>query len=1014
MKSRLRFILVVALCCISGISFIYAQGTTGAMTGTVTTEGSPLAGATVTANSPAMQGTRVTVTGEGGGFSFPSLPPGQYTVVFELDGMTTITKTTTVGLTQTSRVEADLRVSAVAEAITITASAPAVLESANVGSNFTSELIDDLPVARTIRATVLLAPGVNTGGPGNQISISGAPSYDNVFLVNGVVVNENLRGQPHSLFIEDAIQETSVLTGGGISAEYGRFTGGVVSTLTKSGGNEFTGSFRDSFSNPEWTEKTPFVNAVTGARQADPPDILNEVFEATLGGFVLRDRLWFFLAGRQAEGPPSGVNSPQRFTAVTNLPYNNTVDEKRYEGKLTGQVTSKHSLVASYLDVSLVETNNAFTPIADLDSIVASRELPNSLASLSYHGIFTSNLLVEAQYAEKEFAFIGSGGKLTDRINGTWIQTSIPAVVRYNAPVFCGVCSNELRNNDSWLLKGTYYLTTRSLGNHSVILGVEEFAETRLANNFQSASQFQITTGTSTVVGTTLYPRFDSNTRIIYRPILESSPGTDLATQSLFLNDKWDLNQHLSFNLGVRYDQNDGKDASGNTVSDDSAISPRLGATFDIAGNGRHRINASYARYVAKIADGNVAGGSQAAGNPAYFLYFYGGPAINPAGTPTGSLLDPHQALTQLFAWFDTIGGVANRDLLAGTFIPGFGARFEGPLTSPSVDEITLGYGTQLGATAYARVDGILREWQDFYGRRLNLGTGQITDPFGIRGDVGVIETNNDFIREYEGAQLQFGWRPWKLNIGGNYTWARLTGNDEGEAAGTATSPNTPLALYYPEYLGYERRLPEGYLDGDQRHRATAWVSYDLPTFIGNFNVSLLQRYNSGQAYSAIGSIDASGRSAGTAYVGLPSNPGYTLSQIGTSHSYYFSERGAYRTQDWTATDVALNYALPIWKVQLFLSADMDNIFEEDAVIDLAASRINTTVRTRRSAGAASGLSAFNPFTATPIECPQGAPAATCTSLGANWQLDPNFGRANSADGYQTQRTYRFSAGIKF
>jgi len=75
-----------------------------------------------------------------------------------------------------------------------------------------------------------------------------------------VVVNENLRGQPHNLFIEDAIQETTVVTTG-ISAEYGRFTGGVVSTLTKSGGNEFTGSFRDSMTNPNWTETPDFPGA---------------------------------------------------------------------------------------------------------------------------------------------------------------------------------------------------------------------------------------------------------------------------------------------------------------------------------------------------------------------------------------------------------------------------------------------------------------------------------------------------------------------------------------------------------------------------------------------------------------------------------------------------------------------------------------------------------------------------------------------------------------------------------
>jgi len=141
---------------------------------------------------------------------------------------------------------------------------------------------------------------VNPNGVNRQITINGGPSYDNVFMVNGVVVNENLRGQPHSLFIEDAIQETAVMTAG-ISAEYGRFTGGVVSTLTKSGGNNFSGSFRDSLNNPSWTKTADYSGATKGV------DTTNQVYEATLGGRVIKDRLWFFGAGRKAKDQPTEV-----------------------------------------------------------------------------------------------------------------------------------------------------------------------------------------------------------------------------------------------------------------------------------------------------------------------------------------------------------------------------------------------------------------------------------------------------------------------------------------------------------------------------------------------------------------------------------------------------------------------------------------------------------------------------------------------------------------------------------
>ena len=79
-------------------------------------------------------------------------------------------------------------------------------------------------------------------------------SFESLYLVNGVNVNENLRGQANNLYIEDAVQETMVATDG-ISAEYGRFSGGVVNVITKSGGNRFSGSFRDSLYNDDWRAK---------------------------------------------------------------------------------------------------------------------------------------------------------------------------------------------------------------------------------------------------------------------------------------------------------------------------------------------------------------------------------------------------------------------------------------------------------------------------------------------------------------------------------------------------------------------------------------------------------------------------------------------------------------------------------------------------------------------------------------------------------------------------------------
>ena len=997
----IRSVAMAAAILLVSISAL-AQGTTGTISGTVTHEGSPLPGATVTISSPNLQGVRTTVTGETGGYVFPGIPPGEYVVRVEMMGMQTTTRTVRVGVATSARADANLRLTSVAEAITVTASAPAVVETTEVATNITARTVDELPMARTVGATALLAPGVQTAfGRANQLNISGAPGYDNLILVNGVVVQENLRAQIHNLFIEDAIQETTVLQGG-ISAEYGRFTGGVVSTLTKSGGNEFSGSLRDSLTNPSWKEKTPWAN------QADPVDELSEVYEATLGGYVLRDRLWFFAAGRSVE------SAEQRFTSISNIAYTLGQEETRMEGKLTGRIGANHNLVASYLDVKNDITNNWFGTIYDTRSLYNQGQ-PNSLATLHYNGILTSNLLLEASYSQKDFTFVGGGAPTRDRIEGTLLVDTSNGSRRYWSPTFCGVCSDEERNNDSWIAKGTYYLNTASLGGHTIVGGVENFAETRLVNNHQSGSDFRILSGTVRDGNAVMFgphggpfPVFTSGTIVQWNPILFVSPGSDLQTRSIFVNDRWDLNQNFSFNIGLRYDKNDATDSFGNVVSDDSAFSPRVGVTYDVFGNGRTRVNATYGRYVSKIMDGNVGGAASPAGNPASITFFYRGPDIN---VGDGPYLGPAEALTAMWAAFDaaypnlSTSNYLDHPWFRSASIPGASTVFVEPIVSPAMDEITLGVGTALFGSAFVRADYIMRDWNNFYQNLLTLETGKTADG---RGDRSIMRNTDELVREYRGVHLQAGWRPSRYNLGASYTYATLRGNDGSEASATATSPNATLAGWYPEYLGYSQRLPIGSLDGDVRHRLKTWAGVDIPLgFIGRINVSALHTFASGEAYGASGTIDASGRT--TPFAGSPTNPGYTLSRLGDQHTYWFTDRDGFRTPNFNRTDLALNYTLPVWRVQVFAQAEMFNVFDNAEV-----TTPNSTVRTRRSAGANSGLVSFNPFTDTPIECPQGAAASQCSSMGAHWQKGPQFGQPTGPTSYQDPREYRFSLGLRF
>src|SRR5213078_275243 len=178
--------------------------------------------------------------------------------------------------------------------VTVEGNAPAPVTEVQTSANIRSDDINRLPMGRTPYLAAELMAGVTTNTPStNQITIYGGFAYDNVFLIDGVDVNDNLLGTSNDLYIEDAIGEVQVLTSG-VSAEYGRFSGGVVNIITKSGGNTLSGAYRTNFTRPSWTSETPFEKA-NGIQRGKPttanPFITNKLStftELTAGGPVMR------------------------------------------------------------------------------------------------------------------------------------------------------------------------------------------------------------------------------------------------------------------------------------------------------------------------------------------------------------------------------------------------------------------------------------------------------------------------------------------------------------------------------------------------------------------------------------------------------------------------------------------------------------------------------------------------------------------------------------------------------
>lgn len=976
-------LLVSGLVLASLASATWGQGNpTAKLGGRVTSGGMPVAGVTVTVDSANLQGTRSTVTSGNGDYLFPALPPGEYDVSFELEGMQTLTLRARLSAAQASTLDAQMDVAAVEEEIVVTGNYE-ISGGSQASTTYSQALIEDLPVGRAINDIVALTPGVKTTGPikaagQGAISVGGAVSFENLYMVNGVVVNENLRGGAMDLFIEDAIQETTTATSG-VSAEYGRFSGGVVNVITKSGGNTFSGSLRTSFTNQKWEEKTPLTTVQT--------DDVIPVYEATLGGPALRDRLWFFLAGRDFE------RLTTTNTSVTNIPYSTGQDEQRYEGKLTFSPSVSHTFVGSYMKLDELQPGNAFTPIMDLRSVY-DRETPEELLALNYTGALTSNLFVTGQYSEREFAFIGSGSRFTDRIFGTLLLDRSRNNSRYWSPTFCGVCSDELRNNENALLKASYFLSSESLGSHDLVAGYDWFNDIRRADNHQSGSDYRVL-GTSAILqGGEIYPVFNNNgsTIIQFNPIAQESRGTNFETHSMFVNDSWRVGDSLTASIGVRYDRNDGANAAGATVVDDAKISPRLALAWDPLG-GDAVFHLSYGTYVAAIAN-SQADASSVGGSPATYQWLYRGPNINT--TPGAPLVGPEEALAILFGWFDAAGGPFNGLAPSSTSIPGVNLRIGDDLKSPSVDEIALGGSFRIADRGLLRVDVVRRDYADFYAERLDLTTGQVINPAtGRPVDLRLVENNDSlYERYYNGVHTQFRFPINKIvTVGGNYSWSQAKGNFEGENRGSG--PIRATGGVYPEYLDLAWNSPEGYLSVDQRHRASLYGIFTIfDTERQSLRGSLLGSYGSGLPYSAIGNVRTAAFVANPGYASPPANV-----------TYYFSDRGEFRTPDVYRVDLSLNYSVRLGRIELFIAPEVINVTDEQRIDTTDTAFFNTQVFTQDNTGATSCNGApcqgFDPFTTAPVE-------------GVHWAKGPNFGAATNPNAFQQPRTYRFSVGLRF
>ncbi|HEV7238521.1 MAG TPA: TonB-dependent receptor [Thermoanaerobaculia bacterium] len=1010
---RFRFpravVTFAVLLLIAGSAFAQAT-TTGAISGTTSSsDGVAIPGVTVTVTSPVLMGPRTAYSGDNGDYIIRGLPPGKYTAEYTMEGMASVKRSLDIELGQTSKIDVAMALSATSEAITVTADAPTLLTTTQLGSNFNNEELQELPIPRTggggfLANIAAMSPGVtqNTFN-GGQVRINGAFGYDNVFLVDGTDVNDNLFGTAHNLFIEDAIQETQVMTGG-VSAEYGRFTGGVVNVVTKSGGNEFSGSARADVSNGAWRDETPVELTPRASKNS-------YIYSGTLGGPIVRDRLWFFVAGRQ-DNTTEARNLP-----ITNIPYQFTLENPRWEVKATGSI-SNHSLQVSYLDNETTQANNIGLAGRTMDpQAFVTRTLPNTRKAVFYNGIITSNLFAEIKYSEKVFGFRNTGGTSSNILDSPFLSRSHNPSRHFNAPFFDS-SDPEDRNNEDLTASGSYFLSTKSIGTHDIKGGWERYTSSRTGGNSQSSTNYVFGANYKTdAAGAAVR---DANGRFIpiFTPVsgaTSAQPFTtltnwqpirgatvDISTDAFFITDSWTINKRFTANIGGRFESTTGE-ATGEIATVDAArFTPRLALSVDPMANGKYKVDLTYAEYAGKFSERQFAVNTNV-GTPNSISYRYIGPGGEGLGFAPG---------------FD----LANYEITNASF-PLKNVFVDDEIVSPIATEWTLSGGAALGRNGFAKMTYTTREWTDFWEDFVDPSTGStsfavsptITRTF----DNTFYSNTSDLYREYEAVQLLSQFRffnRWTLH--GNYTHElRNHGNFVGEAGNQPG--NASVYGNYPEILSEARHFPDGKMPGYQKHRLRVLNSYEVGFGrAGTLDIGLVFSYDSAQTYSFIATgvpITATQNAALTA-AGYKSPP--TSQSIVFNADQWLDKRaGATSLHDlsggaglgpgtFNAThqfDLALTYSVPIIRsVAPRVKFEVYNITNEQEL------RFFNTSIVANTTDAASVTACGGPCPVDAIGLPN-----SFRYSGNTPALSP-FGVARDANDYQTPREYRVSLSLTF
>jgi hypothetical protein len=805
-----------------------AQGTS-VLTGRVTdaATGAPVVDALVAISSAALGGQQVAVTDDAGIYRVHNLPPGVYALRFDKQAYRPLVRAEVpVRSGITLRINVQLVSEAERGAHAVAAEVPPSVDvgAATTGVTLDRDFLARVPLARpdgahavtrSFEPVVDAAPGAQPDAHG--FSLSGTTSPENVYLIDGLTVDDPALGSLGLPLTLEFVQEVNVTTGG-YMPEHGRGTGGRVNVVTRSGSNAFRGAL--------WSTWIPGgLTAVPRRREEDRPTELRlhnaGDLGATLGGPLMKDKLWFFAgfsSGLQRDVVTGG--DTRRFTDLR---------AHQYIGKLSYLFNEDHDVALSVIGAPASSERQASphgVSFRYAGAYLEKRALVDAAAG--WHHQTTARLPADG-------TSLGAEEGLAGRPQVLLQDTGAPGLTAIGGP---GELHRSALDRLEARVAGTYLL--RALGLHVFKAGVDlESARYQSARAYSGGVIFREREDRASFETHRMYGYLEAPDQgVVQRVVTARTTSHSVGT---FLQDSWQVLDLFTLNAGIRYDQqrlhgDDGRLA----VQLGDQWSPRVGLVYDFTRRGRSRLFAHYARYHERVPLGLV---HRAFPRDSLLYARYGG-ACDPTVAP-----DAQSGECQVFGadrrTVDNPNRLSDFEVLGGDSV-----SVDRTLRPRSSDEWVVGAEYEVlprarAGLTYTRRDmnHVLELMSRDGGRTVFLGN----PGHGEASDFPTAARNYDAVSAYFHKTFADGW------LGHvSYTWSRLQGNHPGLSAQDPLLPRPQAPPPFdPDTLFLNRT---GLLPLDSTHSVKAFGAREFvltPTSV--LDVGFAYRGRTGAPLSQLG-----------------------------------------------------------------------------------------------------------------------------------------------------------------